>query len=578
MSSRTASLLIVAALAVAAMVRLHALPAASFEPEEIAGLDAAERLLGVDGTRASAGKSNAVDTPAPVAVLISVLALRSGHGEFIQRLPGVAAGIGTVVAAGVLAADGFGAEAAVYAVVGLACSPAHVAASRSAGAEVWVALLASVTALLFVRALRIGGRVRAWLAFAVAAVLMCGSGYTGLFPLAGMTVYALAARRRPPLRGAAWRAYAACGVAAVVGGGVVWRSTTWPGPSLFPLRMGVQLPADVGSLLASGRRQMAAGGMLLLLCAAVGVVRASGRPPGAGVCGAWFVAALLGTVVTDVWLGLELRPEQLAVALPAYFVLIGAGMSWLRQAAARVGMGHTDAVVRYGLVCLLLAVEAPALWAYLRQAPPPWRDAAAVVDANARAADGIVVLNDRRRFLFYAPDLQRRASAVTRPGLAPVFFVHPARAWLVAPTANRLYPGWQRVREWFQRFPPVNLSPGSGVDVFYVGRGGRTELLQDVAYFELPTSVLVRGTLLLDVLKESGPILPVLWKVDQIALSHEPLDFHNPQLLSVAAYLADKGFTDRALSLAYRLVTADPGWAEARQALKDLTQPPAKAG
>lgn len=576
MSSRTVHILAAAALVAAAAVRLYALSAASFELEEIATVDAAEHARGILDAQASTATVAATPDPVePVPVLVSVLALRSGYGEFTQRLPGVVAGIATVAAIHSLASTLFGAEVALYAAIGMACSPVHVALSRTVGPGVWLALFATLSTAAFVRALWSGGRLQQWIAFGACALLMCGSGYAALFPLAGMAGYAVAALRQRELRTAALRGCIACSGVAALAAASIMLQPPHPEPSIFALRLGPQLPAEIASMLATGRGGTLAGGALMLLCVLIGALSAAHKR-GAGLCGVWLLCALLGTVLVDRYLGLQLRAGQLAVALPAYFVLMGAGMSWSRQVLARMGRGRIDALVRSGFLCLLVAVEAPSLWAYLRQPPAPWREAAAVVDANARSSDSIVVLNDRRRFLFYAPDLERRAAGVARPGLAPVFFVHPFRAWFVAPAASRLYPGWKRVAEWFQRFPPVRLSPGPGVDVFYVGRGGRAELLREAAYFHLPTAVLVRDSLLLELLKQSGPIPPVLWKVDQIALSREALDFHNPQLLSVVDYLAQQGFGDRAISLAYRLATADPNWAEARQALDDLGGPAAK--
>ena len=177
-----------------------------------------------------------------------------------------------------------------------------------------------------------------------------------------------------------------------------------------------------------------------------------------------------------------------------------------------------------------------------------------------------MVLLERPSFVFYAPDLAPRVEPQVRPALAAAYFVHPERTWLITPSDVRTLAGWQQIQKWMEHFPPVDLSADAALSLFYVGQISRDTLLSEVAYFDLPTASLARGTLLLDLLLKVGPIPVVLWKVDQVALSRG-IDIRNPALLPAVSFLAANGHGDRAASLAYRLATAAPDWPEAQQAL-----------
>jgi len=196
-----------------------------------------------------------------------------------------------------------------------------------------------------------------------------------------------------------------------------------------------------------------------------------------------------------------------------------------------------------------------------------WREAAAVVAANAGPNEPIVVLQQRQTFVFYAPELERRVEPSVRPIAAPAYFVHAKRGWLVAPNSLRSFASWKQVQNWLDRFRSVQLSPDPSIELWYTGRNAGSRLLVEVAFFTLPTRTLVQGRLLLDLLLHVGPIDQVLWKVDQIALSRGDDNLRNPELLQAVYYLAEHEHGDRAASLAYRLATAEPGWAEAQDAL-----------
>jgi len=550
------------------LVQLHQLGSWSFDGSEISQVNSAAGPLQV----LPRAQASTAATGLSVPVLITRFALRWGYGEFALRLPSVLAGAAAAVALWLLGVATVGHEAALYATVLLVFSARQVGFSQQVGSEVWLSLFALSTVLAFwwTRAVwegqyssRVSGR---WLVFAVASTLLCLSSYAGTLVVAALAACLICAS----VAGRAKASTALVGLAAMliaISAAVLCyvRNPPPPGGAWFPILLLPRLREVIEGLTPFDTLG-GAGVALVGLSALAGAIWIAVRGGEGTILLSWAVIGVAGTVITGWARRAPFSPGQIAFVYPAYLLLVGAGLRLVRSLMARTS-GRRLLLIQTSLVVGLVLVEVPALARYFRQPRMPWREAAAIVAANVRHDDVIVVLQERESFLFYAPDLQGRVKPMVPPALAPGYFARAKRAWLIAPAWLHVYPGWTRIEAWFKRFPPVDLSPSPELDVFYLGSEGREQLLLEAAFFELPTSTLVHGGFLFDVLRGVGVQSPVLWKVDQIALSRRPLNFLNPDLLNVVYYLAEHGYGDRAGSLAYRLATACPDWQVAREAL-----------
>jgi 4-amino-4-deoxy-L-arabinose transferase-like glycosyltransferase len=546
--------------AVGAAVRVSELGIDNFDRTEVDEINRAEAIR---FPRAAAGSP-----VASISTLLTAATLGWGYGEATLRLPQVAAGVLTIIAVWGLGGIMFGAETALFAAAALAVAPLHVALSRSVGADVWLTLFATLTVLAFILAVQAPQDPRRGMTFAATAALTYGCAYRALLVFAALAVAAVViAVREPPLR--RWVRRPLLVMLLIAAAASLWATGHPPrliGTFLWP-DFGWIFQLQLLSQLATGQPQRWWAGVALLACVIVGMVTSGGSRSGI-VTAMWLLIGCSGLLVNEWFRRLVFRPGDIGFIVPAYALLGAAGLVRLRQLAfANTG---TPLVVasQAAVLVFLLALELPGLADQRNQHPPAWRAAAEVVATNTLPDDVIVVLNQQPSFAFYAPDLDRRLEPDVRPGRAAGYFVHPERNWLVVPQSLRYRGGWKVINNWLARYPPVDLSPDAATVVLYMGHDGRDQLLFETAYFKLPTATLVHGDLLFEWLQQMGPLPAVLWKVDQIALSRERLDFRNPSLLNAVYYLAQNGHGDRAASLAYRLATAAPDWDDAQRALE----------
>jgi hypothetical protein len=506
----------------------------------------------------------------PVASLstwVTAAVLEWGYGEATLRLPSAAAGTLTILAVWGLGAFSFGAEAGLYAAAAVAVAPLHVALSRSLGPDPWLTLFATLMVLTFTWAVQEPRDGRRQLVCAATAVLACGCAYRGLLVLAAVTIAAavLAARQRPLRRLAVRSVLVLLLVAAIAGMLAVYHPPPLNGGFLRPA-FGWPFPLQLLSQFAAGQPQWWWAGALLLAGVVVGLVSSAGSSPGA-ISAAWLLIGTAGLLFGEWYRRIAFRPTDLGFVVPVYLLLGAAGLARLRRAVCGSAPRPLAVGGQVAALVLLLAIALPGLADQCDQHDPSWRTVAQVLAANVRPDDALVVVAEQPSVAFYAPDLEPRLQPDVRPARAAAYFVHPKRGWLVVPDSLRRRRGWQLMERWLPRFSAVDLSPDAATVVLYLGQDGHDQLLFETAYFTLPTATLVRGTLVWDWLQQLGPVPVVLWKVDQIALSRQALDFHNPSLLHAVYYLAQHDHGDRAASLAYRLATAQPDWDEAQQAL-----------
>ncbi len=541
---------------VGAAIRLIDLGAASFDPSEVGEINTAEALR--------LPHAQAWSPVAPLSAWITAAALHWGDAEATLRLSSAVAGTLTILAVWALGLLSSGAETGMYAAVALAVSPLHVALSRRVGTDAWLTLLVTLAALAFIWAMQASAARRRQLLCMAVALLACTCGSRALLGLAAMAITAAAlAVPQPSVRRLAARSCLMLLLLAAAGSIFVFYHPPPVDDTLPRPDFGWTFPLQLLSQLATGQPQRPWAAAVLLAGAILGLVADGGSAVGI-LSTLWVLIGVAGVLFGEWLIRLPFKPQDVGFVLPAYLLLGAAGLAWLRRTLCsdRARRGAQGAAL-----ALLLAIELPGLVGGFNQQPASWRAAAQVVGDNIRPNDVLVVLAEQPAFAFYAPDLAQRMEPDVRPSRASGYFVHRKRGWLVAPTRLKERIGWTAMVRWLERFPPVDLSPDAGITLLYMGQGGRDELFLETAYFTLPTATLVRGTLLLDWLQQIGPVPAVLWKVDQIALSREALDFRNPSLLSAVYDLAQHNQGGRAASLAYRLATAEPDWDEAQRAL-----------
>jgi len=559
MSPRVQHLVALTLLVAGGCLRFYDLGGNDFSAQEIARVNAADpRYVSVDGVTVPATLQQPL-----LSQGLTGLALRGGYDGWRLRLPSAVAGTAAALALWWLTLTVCGPEPALYAAALLAGSPLHLAVSRTVGSEALLSLLVIVTVQAFCWALQAPGETKRWAAATGAALLACLAGDTALLLLAALALSLAAQRRR--LAGRARRVLVALILPGLALG--VWTFYHRPdaGGSLYHVHPGMAALLQSLALLATGEPTALVPGLVLAGCVVLGALWAEPADRLGVVC-SWVTVGVIGILVADWLLQQQLVAPQLSAILPGYVLLAAVGLARVRRAVTPRALQMTVAAAQVGVVGLVLWFNVRGGLASVYAPSAPWREAAAIVSANLRPDDAIAVLLERDSFLFYAPSLERRVPLLPRPSQTPMLFSQPERGWLIVPAAAHLYPGWQTVDKWLRIYPPVDLSPAGGIEVLYVGHVSREVLLQEVAFFELPASTLVRGTLLVDLLVAAGPIPAVLWKVDQVALARD-VSLHNPELLKAVAYLAQHGQGGRAASLAYRLASADPDWAEARQTL-----------
>ncbi|MEP7356330.1 MAG: glycosyltransferase family 39 protein [Anaerolineales bacterium] len=379
MKRPASALLILAALLVAALLRLASLGHASLWLDELYNLTV---LPGA--TLARLGMP--VDQHPPLYYLLLHAWLAVGQGELWMRLPSALAGVLAVALLGLAGALLGGRPVGLLAAALLAVSPLAVWYSREArmygpAGLAWAASLAGAIAILRF------GRWRDLLLFTLgtlAGLLLTYSTF-GLWLLQAAAAIFLWPRLRPPVR-ARWllaQALVALGFAA-------W----WPAFARQlqnPLIFHWSLPSgplgqDLNvSLTLSQLVQIGAGAALLALVAAVAASRLlaarpvlAGRLRGLARPAAWLVilALAIGLVLGAVPLGLSVR-RQLLVFWPVVVLLAAYALARLRRR-----------VLTAGLLALGLALSAAIVLG-----PPyeDWRGVTAFVAQHAQQGDRVLL-------------------------------------------------------------------------------------------------------------------------------------------------------------------------------------------
>lgn len=294
-----------------------------------------------------------------------------------------------------------------------------------------------------------------------------------------------------------------------------------------------------------------------------------------GQRGRWICGWLVATVVLAALAHYErwiVSDGLLAVILFPFLLFLGLGAGILGD---RLGgyLSRPHLGLAVGAVIAGAVVAIPSRVAHV-DGFRNWRTVARLVADNAGGRDVFATALCRGAVAFYAPELVNQLPVEADLGRALVVFPGAESGWLVTPAEARLNPAWARVEEWVRNFGVIDLSPQSGIHVFYYRRAGRQLALRWAADFTLPSGTLRRGRLLAEMLEAAGPVPALLWKVDQLVLDPDTIVERNEGLVEVVDKLIAFDQFDRALSLTERLLAFDPSWERAlraRERLRSLT-------
>ncbi len=502
---------------------------------------------------AAAGREPPAPVPVPVPVrswLVPASVLRAfvlmGLPAAEWHLTAALPAVGSVLVLGALASRVLAPPVGVLATVLWACAPVSVEMGRSLDPRSWAVFLSLLGLYALAVALQTGSRV-AWAMNAL--VLLAASLVTPLAVALGLAQCVLA------VRAGARRAIVVTGaicVLLVVSFLIV--------PLSFRPEL-VRLQWEWWPFLGLGSKVW----WVVLLSGALAGWGSAVRPerPHMDVLRGFVPVCAVGAALgaAAVWqFTTEYRDTDRAVLSAFLAVLVAAaiGWGWKRGATTTPLRVLTIAAVT-GLAAGWFPVVRDALLP-----PADWRAVAEIVRKNATPAERIVVAADRTTFLLHAPDLAWRVEPQYSPGRSLAYFGNIPRGWFIVPRQVRLYPAWPRIAHWVEQFRVVDLSPDPRIHLFYFAAKGRPAAMQRVAVFDLPAATLARGSLLLELARDQGPSAGVLWKVDQLVLWRTPHFEQNPSLIETVLLLAERGFGDRAASLAYTLAKSDPQWAAAQ--------------
>lgn len=295
---------------------------------------------------------------APLSLLITHLFLSPSHAEWSARLPSALFGVAGVFSLYLVGRGLFGPPTALLAALLLAISPLDIWYSQEAR---WYALWALLTTLSYwalLRASRRGG-LRAWIAYATLTVLNL---YTFLLSFAVAGLQALSAWRLQRA-GAAGRGFAvrlavtlsllAAAVVPVLAIAATYL-TPHPAPArpgtlaalpftLFAYAMGFSLGPTIadlhnnaGMLSVAAEHPIAAIVLLLALTLLAAGIALAWRTPGAGdLLLPWLGGPFVLAFALALLLNINYRVRYALVALPAFLLLIAAGITSLRSGLLR---------------------------------------------------------------------------------------------------------------------------------------------------------------------------------------------------------------------------------------------------
>ncbi len=499
------------------------------------------------------------DAQAPIAdaslltVAVAAISRSSGSSPEHLRLPSIVAGVCLVATAFALAALLSGPAAGCVAAMLAAAHPLLVDTSRHLECGVWLALGFGLLHLSLSLSTRRGLQIGA---VTLSTVVLVLAGYPGIFAVLVMALLLPFGDRAATKLGAL--------ILGATLATIIWWSSGAPLPpgAYFsePLPLALRRAA---ALMSAGVNDLTAAAVVLPAAATVGLLMGRGRH---GVLGLALSALgmVIGILAAQAARSVTFDGEPLAPAAFALCVLAGVGVDWT---LARLDQRRWQLVWGSVLAFAIVLLWGWGGWGRTNESVPTWSGAARIVEKNAVADDEIVVLLDRPALTFHVPALEQRIVPQVSVLRSVLYYTGQKHYWFVSPSNVQFYPEWRKARDLMARLSILDVSPSDSILVWYVGQNGMDELQIQVAFFDLPTASLVRRTLLLDLFMAIGPLPQLLWKVDQIALCDEPLNFRNPSLLALVSYLAEHGHPDRAASLAFRLATAVPDWAEAQSVL-----------
>jgi len=430
-------------------LRMHALGATSLWTDEINVVLAARGSL----PEVLQGARSHFSAPPLDYFVVHLLATGVGSQEFVLRFGAVAWSVLSIPLAYRLGRQAAGRWAGVATALLLATSPLHVGFSRQVkfyAALTFFSLLSNVVFVYALRYARRPRRWRPWLAHGlanvagiyfhpyVALILLCQGAYLGSLWLGRLVANRL--RRTPLPAGALPFLLSAALTTACFAPWFFWDMAQQSAAGAYSTATDLAWLADALEALGHEHAWSAAILGSLVLCSLLPTGQR--RRPDVRPLLALNVLVIGLVVWTDNVAGYWFAPKQMLFALPAYLALAAAGLASLYRLIHRLvsrfpaGGGRLARWLPLALVvAAIVGASIPAVariagtWDREKQ---NWRAAAALLEQEAQAGDGIAGLDRAAHSVaYYGPNLPIERLADKRPaGLAQLLAEHP-RLWYV---------------------------------------------------------------------------------------------------------------------------------------------------
>ncbi len=270
----------------------------------------------------------------------------------------------------------------------------------------------------------------------------------------------------------------------------------------------------VASLLVGFSAESKAGWPFWLLLAGLGVLQLRRRRADVIFLLTWLVGAFLAILVIDYAIHYFFAIRQMLFALPAYLILIAAGIWFVLRLLQRglrhlVGRRQTVVAPTLAVFALLIALAYPTLpWLRIyhsRDRSIDWRSAGALLNANVGPRHAFVILGGERFYVgdflaFYSPDIAPRAPRTQNLSDLEQAYRTGQPLWVLATAQLATRAHAAALQDWLRDHPGLHFSFGQGLEIYY---------FQDAAS---PTTLAQTATHLI------LPPLPQLWLTQAYAL------------------------------------------------------------
>jgi 4-amino-4-deoxy-L-arabinose transferase-like glycosyltransferase/predicted TPR repeat methyltransferase len=480
-------------------LRLHGLGQPSLWLDEMgqASVASAGLQVALEGARTHHGA-------APLDYVLSWLALRVAHSDFVVRLPAAMLGTLTLALVYRLGRELFGSLTGLLAAVLLAVAPLHLRYSQEARFYALFTALTVASTLALVMALRRNSRT-AWTVYTLTLIAALYSHYYTVLLVLAQAIVVLAqplftssSVQRSHLRRNYLMSWVVAGVAflpwffyAVLGETGTMRAT----PPQIDARLLTELfhGLALGEVRAEPVSASWLLGGLVVVGAATGLAQRRTRWRVLLLLTPLLICPLLVVLVLR-WIGYFFALRQMLFLLPFYLLLAALGVTHIARWLGDLTQGRrwssiAQAVVVLGLMVTLLLLLRPAAASNVAAPRQDWRAALEFAIVNAGPDDAILVPGIPAHYLpYYGSSAgSRLAGPQTLPQTQALASNAPA-VWVLA--AEEAVAGQGRLFSWLREINAFSVPFGADLTVYYWQAGSdRASLLAQSLRWQPPRNL-----------------------------------------------------------------------------------------